>query len=292
MTSSGLLIAGQLHDVAGLTIVPPAGQHGGPSWCLLGPDDYTARRYPVSIVVIHTTGGHPSQPVIPGAGPGGHARQILEMWSGGDKGGGERAHSAAHIVVDYNGTVYCAADLTWCAAYHAQSINHRSVGIEMCTRPDGGIYAATLDATAALVAALTWSGEPACGLLPVPAMMPRGPYRNAPLRRLEVGGVQTDGAGLCGVIGHRDQTAQRGVGDPGDAIWQRVAALGFEGVDYDASEDIEIGKRRQRALNALDVKAGLTWRPLVIDGICGGQSLAAMTRHEIRRWRDVPVDPA
>jgi len=94
------------------------------------------------------------------------------------------------------------------------------------------------------------------------------------------------------VIGHRNQTARRGVGDPGDAIWQRIAALGFEGVDYDAGEDIEVGKRRQLALNALDVKAGLTWRPLAIDGVCGGQSLAAMTRHGIRRWRDVPADPA
>jgi len=196
VTSSGLLIAGQLHDVPGLTIVPPAGQYGGPPWCLLGPDDYTARRYPVSLVVIHTTGGHTWQPVIQGPGPAGHAQQILEMWSGRDKGGGELVHSAAQIVVDYDGTVYCAADLAWCAAYHAQAINHRSVGIEMCTLPGGGIYSATLDATAALVAALTWSGAPVCGLLPVPAMMPRGPYRSMPLRRLELAGVQDDGAGV------------------------------------------------------------------------------------------------
>ena len=120
---------------------------------------------------------------------------------------------------------------------------------------------------------MTWSGAPGSGLLPVPAQMPRGPYRNEPLRRLELAGKQTDGAGLVGVIGHRNQTAQRGFGDPGDAIWTRLAALGFEGIDYDGGEDLELGRSRQAWLNAEASRPGETWSPLIVDGICGSASL-------------------
>jgi hypothetical protein len=209
------------------------------------------------------------------------------MWSGADGGGGGRVHSGAPLVVDFDGVVYCAGDIVRGAAYHARAINGRAVGIEMCTYPNGGITRATLHATALLVAALTHSGMPGAGLLAIPAQMPRGPYSNAPLRRLEVAGVESDGAGLVGVIGHRDQTAQRGFGDPGNAIWAELAALGFEGVDYDGGEDLELGRARQAALNARDAKAGATFRPLVVDGVVGPASLAAMRRHGFARWRDV-----
>lgn len=281
----GLLLNGQLVAVPGVTVVPPD-NHGGPAWNRLGVDDYAARRVAPSIIVIHTTGGHWPQPIRAARGEPGHARQILEMWSGADHGGGERVHSGAPLVVDYDGTVYCAADIARTAAHHAQLVNQRAVGIEMCTYPDGSITDATLDACAGLVAELTHSGICA-GLLAIPAQMPRGPYRGQPLRRLEVGGVQTAGSGLVGVIGHRDQTGRRGCGDPGDAIWRRLAALGFEGLDYDGGEDLELGRARQAALNARDANAGCTLRPLVVDGIVGPASLAAMRRLGFARWRDV-----
>ncbi len=286
ITAAGLLIEGALISVPGLTVVPPASR-GGPAWNRLDPGDFMPRQHAPSIICLHTTGGHWPQPVIEEARTGGHAREILEMWSGADRGGGERQHSAAPLVVDFNGDIYCAADIVTTAAYHARAINARSVGIEMCTYRDGSITRATLRATALLVAALTHSGMPGSGLLAIPAQMARGPYRGDPLRRLEVGGVGSDGAGLVGVIGHRDQTAQRGCGDPGAAIWGELAALGFEGVDYDGHEDLELGRDRQAVLNARGSRAGETWRPLVVDGVCGPASLAAMRRQGFARWRDV-----
>jgi len=121
--------------------------------------------------------------------------------------------------------------------------------------------------------------------------MPRGPYRGQPLRRLELAGKQTDGRDVLGVIGHRDQTGRRGRGDPGDAIWTRLAALGFEGVDYDGLEDLEVGKRRQAALNAAARKtaaaAGIAYQLVVVDGIVGPASIAAARRLGFARWRDV-----
>lgn len=278
--NAGLLINGALYESPGVVVVPPA-SHGGPAWNVLRPDDYAMRSSSyVALVVLHTTGGHWPQPVIAGAGPAGHARQIAEMWSGQDRGGGERVHSGAQLIVDYDGTVFCLADLVRSAAYHAQMINARSVGIEMCTTPNGSIYEATLDAAARLAALLTWSGMEGDGLLPIPAQMPRGPYHNAPLRRLEQNGVQTSGAGMVGVIGHRDQTSQRGFGDPGNEIWTRLASLGFEGMDYDGEEDLVVGRARQAKLVQQGAK-------LAIDGIVGPATIAAAQRLGYTRMRDV-----
>lgn len=278
--TSGLLLSGDLHDVPGLTIVPPA-SHGGPERCQLSPEDYAMRPTQwVSKATPHTTGGLWPQPVRPGKGTSGRALEIFDMWRGRDRGGGERVYSAAHIVIDFDGTIYCGADLVRVMAYHATSINPSSVGIEMCTHPDGSIQGATLDACAGLLAALAWSGTPGSGLLPIPFQMHCGPYRKDPLRRLELGGKGFPGTDVVGVIGHREQTGRRGQGDPGDEIYKRLAALGCEGLNYDHGDDLLVGKQRQAALNARG-------ESLTVDGVVGPATIAAMQRHGFRRLRDV-----
>ena len=82
-------------------------------------------------------------------------------------------------------------------------------------------------------------------------------------------------------IGHRDQSSQRGRGDPGDAIWTALAGVGFEGVDFDGGEDLELGRARQRWLVGRGER-------LVVDGIVGPASLGAAGRQGWARWRDVP----
>jgi hypothetical protein len=268
---TGLLIAGDLIAVPGLTVIPPA-SHGGPAWAALDPGDYRARLTPwIRQIILHTTGGNWPQPIRAGAGPRGHAEQIARMWVG------DPAHSAAHLLVDYDGAVACLCDLARVEAWHAEASNPWSVGIEMCTLPDGGIYEATLAAAATLVAAL-------CEHFGIPEQMPRGPYRGQPLRRMETGAGATrrqlGGPDIVGVLGHRDNTGDRGRGDPGDAIWARLAALGFEGLDYDGLEDVELGKRRQAALVARGEQ-------LAVDGIVGPASLAAARRQGFALWRDV-----
>lgn len=276
----GLLIAGDLVEVPGLTVIPPA-SHGGPPWARLGPEDCRARPTPwIRQIIVHTTGGDWPQGVRAGAGPAGHAEQIARMWSG------DPHSSAAQLIVDYDGSVACLCDLATVEAYHAEASNPWSVGIEMCTMADYSIYDATVAATATLVQWL-------CSQFGIPEQMPRGPYRDQPLRRMEVTTAgqrhQLGGPDLVGVFGHRDNTSERGRGDPGDEIWIRLAALGFEGLDYDydGGEDLAVGKRRQAELNALDAKAGNTIRPLVVDGIVGPGSMAAARRLGFTRWRDV-----
>lgn len=284
---TGLPINGVLVPLAGLTIVPPYAidgvRMGGPEWCQLSPEDYRMRPAGslVGIVAPHSTSGNWPQPVIAGAGPGGHAREILEMWRRDPRS------SAAHAVVDLDGTVYCAADFQLHEAYHAQAINPRSIGIEMCTRPDGGIHQATLTATVDLIAALTCSGRQGSGLFPIPFQHRAGPYNGQPLRRLQVGGVQSEGRDVCGVIGHRDQTGARGQGDPGDELMLELQLAGSEAVDYDGGQDLELARQRQRRLNELTAATHPGNQLLAIDGICGPASIAAMRLHGYLRWRDV-----
>jgi hypothetical protein len=268
---TGLLVQGKLVPVAGLHVIPPA-SHGGPAWATLDPGDYRARTTPwIRQVILHTTKGLWPQSVLPGAGPGGRTRWVAEFWRG------DAAHSAAQLVVDTDGTVACLCDLVRAASYHAQGSNPWSVGIEMYQEASGGIYDATLFATSLLVQAL-------CDVLSIPPQIPRGPYRGAPLARMEtLRGAerrQLGGPDVVGVLGHRDNTRTRGRGDPGDEIWTRLAARGFEPVDYAAGEDLAIGRQRQAALIARGER-------LVADGLVGPASLAAARRQGFARWRDV-----
>lgn len=267
---TGLPIAGSLIPVPGLTIVAPASM-GGPSWARLSGNDGKARTTPwVRQIIVHTTGGRWPQQVIKGAGLGGHAREVLDDWFKDPK------YSGAHIVVDYNGAVVCCADLASRVAYHAEGSNGWSIGIEMSTTVGGGIYTATLDATALLVPAL-------CEHFPVPTQI-NSPWLGKPIARMESGIGETrhnlGGPSCCGVFGHRDNTSNRGRGDPGDEIFGRLERAGFEAMDFYNEQDIHLGKVRQAALNARG-------EALVIDGICGPASLVAMRRQGFSRWRDV-----
>jgi hypothetical protein len=278
-----LLIEGKPVPVEGVSVLPPA-EVGGPPWARLDPGDYALRQTPwIRQIVVHTTGGLWPQPILAGAGKPGHAQAVADMWRGADRGDGERVHSAAQLIVDFDGTVACLCDLFRCAAYHAEASNQWSIGIEMCTTPRGEIYEATLKATAKLVSALCWP------VFPIPRQMPSGPYRNQPLSRMEVqsntllgiGRHQIGGPDCIGVFGHRDNTSERGRGDPGDAIWTELAALGFEAWDFEAREDLLVGKERQAALNARGAR-------LTVDGQVGPRSLLAAENQGYARWADVP----
>lgn len=273
----GLIIAGRQVPVGGIAILNANDR----PWCRLHPDDYTMRRTTwARAVVLHSTGGNWPQAVRPGAGVRGHAQQIAEMWSGCDRGGGERIHSGAHLVVDYDGTVACLADLQYHAAYHATTVNDHTIGIEMCTMLDGSIYQATLDATVQLTV-----GEGGlCELMDIPQQVHIAPYRGDPVPRLAAGG-QT----AVGIYGHRDQSNQRGRGDPGDRIYELLVEAGAEPLNYGLAEDLSIGKARQLALNALASRRGETWSPLTVDGLIGPASLARARQLGFTRWRDVPA---
>ena len=206
----------------------------------------------IHLVVVHTTGGIPGgsdlrpQVIKPGLGPSsGGGERIVASWTHDPARPG-----GAHIVVDFDGAVYCCADLVCDAAYHAEKANGCSVGIEVVQgHAEAELYQGQLDIAAKLALEI-------CRLMPVPIQwqVPAGVgdsgYHGSPVKRFVDAQM---GAGpyledVVGVVGHRDLTSKRGEGDPGDALMQSLVAAGCEAFDFAAGEDLAVWKKRQAAL--------------------------------------------
>ena len=256
----GLLIGGLYFTVPGVDVVSP----GEVPWCSLDPGDYRQRRTPwVRAIVLHTTKGLHPQHIIPGRGPGNADKVVADFWRKDPK------HSAAHIVVDTDGTAACLGDLARVTAYHATVSNEWSVGIEMYQLADGGIYEATLASTVSICRTI-------CQALSIPFQVVADRYAGRPLERLLKGGPD-----VIGIYGHRDNTHDRGRGDPGDAIITELVHGGAEPFEYAKRQDISTWMRRQLWL------VQRRGEHLDVDGICGPRTVAAMLRQGFRNGREI-----
>jgi len=218
----------------------------------------------VHLVVCHTTGGIPGgkdlrpQVIKPGLGAGtGGGDRVVASWTHDlSRPGG------AHLVVDQDGRSYCCADLAAEAAYHAERANGCSVGIEVVqghAEPD--LYQGQLEAAAQLALAV-------CRIMPTPIQwqIPL-PYAGKPIARfatsLAAGAIPL--SDVVGIVGHRDLTASRGSGDPGDAMMAALEAAGCERLDFATAADLDVWKARQKSLGV--------W---FADGVPGPQTVAAL----------------
>lgn len=200
-------------------------------------------------IVFHTTQGRFPQPTLAGFGTGGSALANIKYWNRDPK------YASAHLLVDRDGVVYQTADLIAEQTIHAEAVNGFTIGIEICQGGNGSIYSGQYDVSVALADWLTGQDE-----IAVQRQIP-APYTGHPVKRLVAGGRD-----VVGVYGHRDQTAGRGRGDPGDVLMEELVGHGYERFDFDAGEDLKVWKARQVAL-------GLT---AGIDGIPGPKTVAAL----------------
>jgi hypothetical protein len=130
--------------------------------------------------------------------------------------------------------------------WQANQVNRHTVGIELEQGPGGTLVREQLDVAVALCDTLTR----ALGIQrQLPATLgPRGgrvPDRRVLGRFSEEGGA---GAGWWGILGHRNVTTNRGPGDPGDPVMQRLLEAGYEGWDLARGEDLAAWAGRQRAM--------------------------------------------
>jgi hypothetical protein len=205
----------------------------------------------VRSIILHGTGGGWPQTIQPGAGPVGLARRTANAWRS------EARHAGSHLIIDGDGMIWCLADLAAEVTYHAREINEVSIGIELAQSRAMELWEAQLDAAVVLLDVLTRR----FGI----QRQFHAPYRDpakerlAPVRRLAHGGSD-----CVGIFGHRDQTSRRGRGDPGDAVFERLARAGYEPFDLAADADLVTWRGRQAAL-------GVT-----MDGIAGPKTVAAL----------------
>lgn len=255
---SGALIGGLIYQMPGLDVIGP---HDA-KWAHLSPGDYRKRRGRPHQVILHTTKGDWPQVITPGVGPAGRAQRTADFWSS------DPTYSGAHIVVGSDGVIGWLADALLDEAYHATVSNSLSVGIEIYQEPGGVIYEAALRSTIAVCDLLS-------DILGIPKQYPGRKYPGSPLTRMLDGGKD-----CYGFFGHRDNTARRGRGDPGDAIFSELGINGYEAMDFEAGEDLVIGKSRQRRLNGFGAE-------LVVDGEFGMSSMASMKHYGFKSGRDL-----
>jgi hypothetical protein len=271
-----LIIGGRAVQVAGLQCLS---WHDDPRLRVRITQD-GARRSPTSWVrqiILHTTLGIPGgknqtpQTIRWGIGrPSDVAANVAHWWSTSP------ASAGAHLVVEFDGRVACLADLADEMTYHAGTCNGTSIGIEIAQATDGSMFRGQLECTLRLVDFLTL----AFGI----QRQYHAPYKG-PIARLQRGG-----ADCVGVFGHRDQTAARGLGDPGDAIFDCLRDAGYEAFDFGRGDDLAIWRDRQAKMPGPNKTDFRRW---AVDGVPGPRTrdrIAAMDDRICGLWVPRPGD--
>lgn len=219
-------------------------------------------------IVLHTTKGlpatkkHPSQKILPGTGPDyKRDERVAQMWSLDSRNAG------AQLIIDADGSWVCTSDLATFAAYHAGNVNSVTIGIEIYQGSDGSIYEKQLENVCTMCDFLTRHFS-------IQRQFHR-PYKRRAIKR----GLRR-GRDMVGVYGHRDCSNRRGLGDPGDAVFEWLENCGYEAFDYDENEDKDTWAHRQEQLNLLD------------DGVPGPMTVRALKKkgHEHGLWVSRPGD--
>jgi hypothetical protein len=216
-------------------------------------------------IVLHTTCGKHPQRITPGLGPPGNAAEAnVRYWTG------SKASAGAALLVDFDGSIVCTVDIVREQTYHAESVNGVTVGIEIVQRADGSMFSVQLDCAVRLIDWLTRT-------LGIQRQI-QWPYHDGPVARIHAGGKD-----VVGIYGHRDQTSGRGAGDPGNAIFDRLIAAGYERFDFATEIDISTWQQRQIALGMGTKNA---------DGIPGPATCAAILTagHKHGLWLERPGD--
>ena len=229
--------------------------------------------------IAHVTVGD-AQVVMPGLGPSTDAGEhYADVWNS-DAHATPRRLAGAHGVIDNDGTVYQLADLLTMAVFHCGSAdNEYSTGWEIKQdKATGAIYQGAVEA---LVKVFDWLTAYGCKDSRFACQRQvHLPYHGCPSSRINAG------SSTVGVFGHRDADANRGVGDPGNAVMQAFVSAGYDAWDYDASSDLVAWRLRQKMLNT-DHGAGLT-----VDGVAGPATQAALAKSGwmCGQWVRRPVD--
>lgn len=223
-----ILIAGKSFDIPGIKSISRLED----PIVKLNPEDYTKRQTSwVRSIFFHTTIGDEPVTVTNVQEPDLGLPGTITAWQT------DRRHAGAHLLIDLCGTLYCLCDLLYDASYHATTVNQVSIGIEIKQAPDKSTRQIQYDVALALTDFLTKE----FGI----QRQFHWPYLgdSNPVKRLAAGGKNA-----VGIFGHRDQTDQRGKGDPGDYIFRVLHDAGYERMNFELAEDIKTWWQRQTYL--------------------------------------------
>ena len=214
----------------------------------------------VRAICVHTNRGEVG-PLLPGKGPSNISKDIslAKYQASSDRVAGW------DYTVDYDGSVACSNDPFEFYTYHAGTVNRHTVGIEMCQQQDepNGIYNSTLDATVQLIDVLTFflgiQRQILCydGHVNNPWIEIVIPGRLKSQNDKTKKRKEPTGFDCVGIYGHRNVTKNKGPGDPGNQIFDKLQQAGYEIFNASTNEDLEEWKKRQKNDLGMDVLTGV-----------------------------------
>lgn len=260
MTQGGLLIHGLVIPVEGRTIIGPHEQQ----WSELSPGDCKARdpAHWLRQWMVHKTIADDPEVMRPGAGPAGMCQRTAQMWEAEFKAKGR--YAGAGVLTGADGVSACLCDLALVETFHATASNPWSIGHEICELPGGVVFELGMDASVDIIL----NGCEAAGIQW--QMQRRGTYTGHPIKRMDEHGPTPGGPDMVGIFGHRLNTEQRGKWDPGEIIWDKLAARGVMEFDFSKGEDRAFWMAVQEDLRMRKLYSG------VIDGVPGPGTTAAL----------------
>lgn len=201
--------------------------------------DGNPRKMWIRAIVIHTVKGMLGK-LKPGIKPSTRAETYAKYQANTSR------DVSWEYTVDTDGTIIVSNDPIKRYTWHAGAVNAFTLGIEMVQDDDGALYEGQMEVMVKFLDVLTREladrGHPIQRQIPmtgdgkpVRGIIPR--IQDASLAR-----------NVVGIYGHRNQTKDRGPGDPGDHVFEYLLRAGYKGFDLNASEDITFWKSVQKRL--------------------------------------------
>lgn len=214
--------------------------------------DKSDRKRRARVLVCHTHHGVPSD-LVQGTGPNTTIDERLAMYQVSTD-----RYVSWDYTIDLNGDVTWQNDPAKHYTFQAGGPNDISLGFELVqetTKKDSNgnpvranLYSEQINKAVLMIDYVT-------ARMGIQRQIPWNKKDNKPvsgvLKRL------SSSEGNCqdfvGIVGHRNLTGNRGVGDPGDFIFLALRDAGYELFDVSSQEDINVWKERQRGLGLSEV---------------------------------------
>ena len=183
--------------------------------------------------------------------------------------------------IDTDGTIIVSNDPLEKYTWQATSVNPFTLGIEFVQDDDGALYKGQMDTGVQFLDFLT--RELAKREHPIQRQVPMNaqgkPVRGIIPRIVNASSAQS----VVGIYGHRNQTSNRGPGDPGDFIFEALLQAGYKGFNLDGGEDLDFWKGIQQRM-------GITGKSA--DGVPGvaTQKKLEEAGHKYGLWTPRPGD--
>lgn len=206
--------------------------------------DTTPRTKWIRSIVMHTVSGKVGG-VRPGKAPPSNRAESYAKY---------QANTSRDVSWDYtidvDGTIVVSNDPMVAYTWQATSVNPWTIGIEMVQESNGDVWEEQIAVTVKFLDFLTKSladlSHPIQRQVPMDSL--GKPVRGVIPRIVDASQAKS----VVGIYGHRNQTTNRGAGDPGDPIFNALLLAGYKGFNLNNQDDITFWKGVQKMLGVTE----------------------------------------